>query len=402
MVREVAGRILEGRKTIVGIEIVGGKEGEEIYVGSQTSSFVGTVKYDKNTEEVDEELQDMDTSLDVDISEREKIPDPRTNAKSTTNSGIPIEYLKSRRPIPKKTISRDITRETYFENDGHTRGCENEMDKEELSDFVSGEGVKNGGSGFGLGTREDVDMIRRDMNEKGGPKEAVDRTYFGTPKSNLPIPAITIGYPSRIGGIPQMGGTAHLSQFKRISTSPLSPSTCTLTSGLEIEHEIEIPEKKNKNEILYPFKSVLALSTRLYNNIPKQCYLIEWEDPWAPTWQVKSETDGVVGEVWRGDKKRWEQGVGERGRMKRIVWEEEEEEEEEEDEEEEDNIKEKENRNRKGKEGKEGRYLVQWEKDSRPEWVEKREVSAKLVGEFERRRGGWRFVDERDRECGER
>ncbi|TEY25742.1 hypothetical protein BOTCAL_1270g00010 [Botryotinia calthae] len=371
-----------------------GKEREEIYFGSQMSSFVGTVNYDKDTEEVDEELRDMDTNFNIDILGRGKIPDPRTNAKSTKNSRIPIEYLKSRRPIPKKTISRDTTSD-YFENDEDTRGCENEMNKEELSDLVSAEGVKNNGSGSGLGIQRDVDMVRRDMNEKGRHKEVVDRTYFGTSESDLPFPTITIGFPSRIDEIPQMGDAAHLSQSKRISTLPLSPPPFTLTSDLEIESEIEIPEKKNNNEILYSFKSVLALCTRVYNNIPKQCYLIEWEDPWAPTWQVKSETDGVVGEVWRGNMKRWERGVRERGRMERIVWEEEEEEEE-------DGVEGKGNRKGKGKEGKEGRYLIEWEKDSKPEWVEKREVSAKLVREFERRRGGWRFVDEGERECGGR
>ncbi|TGO40361.1 hypothetical protein BHYA_0038g00350 [Botrytis hyacinthi] len=82
---------------------------EEISPDSRMSSFVGAVKNDKNIEE-EEDLQHEDTDFDINPSEREKLTHPQSTARSTTRSRIPIEYLKSRRPIAGKTISRDATR----------------------------------------------------------------------------------------------------------------------------------------------------------------------------------------------------------------------------------------------------------------------------------------------------
>ncbi|KAF7946215.1 hypothetical protein EAE96_009217 [Botrytis aclada] len=73
------------------------REREEVLsFGSRVSSFVGAVDDDQSIEE-EEDPQHEDTNLDIEI------PDSR----SDTNSRIPTNYLKSRRPIPRKTISRD-------------------------------------------------------------------------------------------------------------------------------------------------------------------------------------------------------------------------------------------------------------------------------------------------------
>ncbi|TGO12838.1 hypothetical protein BTUL_0081g00140 [Botrytis tulipae] len=86
------------------------REREEVSLDSRISSLVGTVYYDKDIEE-EEDLEHEDTDFDIDPSERAKFTRPQTAARSITNSKIPIEYPKSRRPIPGNTISRDATRD---------------------------------------------------------------------------------------------------------------------------------------------------------------------------------------------------------------------------------------------------------------------------------------------------
>ncbi|KAF7932800.1 uncharacterized protein EAE98_004099 [Botrytis deweyae] len=87
-----------------------GRERKDVSLGSRMSSFVGAVDNDKDSEE-QEDLQHEDTDFDIETTEREEAIHPQTTAKSTTKSRIPIEYLKSRRPIPRNTISRDATRD---------------------------------------------------------------------------------------------------------------------------------------------------------------------------------------------------------------------------------------------------------------------------------------------------
>ncbi|KAF7896473.1 hypothetical protein EAF00_006487 [Botryotinia globosa] len=86
------------------------REREEVSLDSPISSFAGTVYYDKDIEE-EEELEHEDTDFDIETTEREKLAHHQIATRSTTNSKIPLEYLKSRRPIPGKTISRDTTRD---------------------------------------------------------------------------------------------------------------------------------------------------------------------------------------------------------------------------------------------------------------------------------------------------
>ncbi|KAF7882419.1 uncharacterized protein EAF02_005782 [Botrytis sinoallii] len=87
-----------------------GRERKDVSLGSRMSSFVGAVDNDKDSEE-EEDLQHEDTDFDIETTEREEVIHPQTTAKSTTKSRIPIEYLKSRRPIPRNTIPRDATRD---------------------------------------------------------------------------------------------------------------------------------------------------------------------------------------------------------------------------------------------------------------------------------------------------
>ncbi|TGO61579.1 hypothetical protein BCON_0026g00230 [Botryotinia convoluta] len=126
-----------------------GREREEVSFGSRMSSFVGAVNDDKDIEE-EEDLQHEDTDFDIETPEPEKLTHPQTTTRSITNSRIPIEYLKSRRPIPRKTISRGITRDTYLKNEKDTRRWENEKDGGETFDLVSEERVNDRGSGSGL------------------------------------------------------------------------------------------------------------------------------------------------------------------------------------------------------------------------------------------------------------
>ncbi|TGO28442.1 hypothetical protein BPAE_0027g00090 [Botrytis paeoniae] len=82
------------------------REREEVSFGSRMSSFVGAENDDKDIEE-EEDWQDKDTDFDIKTPEREVLTYPQT----TINSRIPIDYLKSRRLIPRKTIWRDATRD---------------------------------------------------------------------------------------------------------------------------------------------------------------------------------------------------------------------------------------------------------------------------------------------------
>ncbi|KAF7931076.1 uncharacterized protein EAE97_009285 [Botrytis byssoidea] len=88
------------------------REREEVSLDSRMSSFVGVVNDGNDVEEEEEEdLQHEDTDFDIETTEREKSTHHQTATRSIANSKIPIEYLKSRRPIPGKTISRDTARD---------------------------------------------------------------------------------------------------------------------------------------------------------------------------------------------------------------------------------------------------------------------------------------------------
>ncbi|TGO81732.1 hypothetical protein BPOR_1038g00030 [Botrytis porri] len=101
------------------------REREQVCSGSRMSSFISTVIDEEDIEE-EEDLQDKDEDIDFDIGppKRERLPDPRTDTRSATNSRIPIEYLKSRRPVSRKMTARNATSD-YFEIDEDTRRRKN-------------------------------------------------------------------------------------------------------------------------------------------------------------------------------------------------------------------------------------------------------------------------------------
>ncbi|KAF5868523.1 uncharacterized protein Bfra_012435 [Botrytis fragariae] len=114
----VRGKKLRREENDCEFEICKERERGEVSFGSRVSSFVGAVD-DKDIEE-EGDLQHKDTDFDFEVPEREELTHSQTTIKTATSSRIPIEYLKSRRSIPRKTVSRENNSD-YFQDIKSTR-----------------------------------------------------------------------------------------------------------------------------------------------------------------------------------------------------------------------------------------------------------------------------------------
>ncbi|KAI9642765.1 hypothetical protein NHQ30_008497 [Ciborinia camelliae] len=132
-----------------------------------------------------------------------------------------------------------------------------------------------------------------------------------------------------------------------------------------------VPDLKEEEKV-WSFKGVIAFEIREYDGQNKHCYLIEWEEPWAPTWQWKSETDEVLKKDWKKNYDFWNnqlktkagRNLAKDKKIEKILFDE------------------------------KDTYLVKFTSNLRPEWVKTTEVDKALVRDFERRKKKWRYEDD--------
>lgn len=129
--------------------------------------------------------------------------------------------------------------------------------------------------------------------------------------------------------------------------------------------------KETEQEKEWPCHGIIASGFRECQNKSRLCYLIEWKENWAPTWQQKDDTkEELIGE-WKEKCEAWKahektQGGTREGR--RL---------------------EKEKRERRKKERKaegilfdeDGSFLMGYGRDLRPEWVKMEELEGTMWGE---------------------
>ncbi|APA12178.1 hypothetical protein sscle_09g069480 [Sclerotinia sclerotiorum 1980 UF-70] len=131
-----------------------------------------------------------------------------------------------------------------------------------------------------------------------------------------------------------------------------------------------IPELEN-GEKVWDYKGVIAFGTRKHADAWRQCYLIEWKDPWAPTWQLKSEADKSLRDDWQKKKEVWDMQSKTKDGKKLA--------------------KEKKAEKILFEDG--DFYLVDYTTDLKPEWVKKADVDEELTREFIQRKSKWRYED---------
>lgn len=283
-----------------------------------------------------------DHNMEESSGDDEILTRKRTKAGSSPPSNnIPRSYLRTRQPIQSQTPKGDD-----FQNSVKLKTLRN--NKEPISIVDEEWPLKNKEPLPEPNTIER--SVQRTTVDKG-----TDATDFTNPTASNPHAKTTKPY--------------HPVYDESIMVRRPSLLRHVSKPTLTQERKLSIPKLK-KGEKVWAYKGVIAFGTREYEGKSKHCYLIEWEDPWAPTWQLKDQTDKPLKDDWARKKEAWDaqlrtkegKKLMKEKKMKRILWEEEE------------------------------KYLVEWTKDLRPEWVKKEEVGKNAVREFERRKRGWKFA----------
>ncbi|CAD6445309.1 0b28bfcb-800c-4637-8c6b-5a615c40c18e [Sclerotinia trifoliorum] len=252
---------------------------------------------------------------------------------------IPMDYSKSRRPI------RNRTPRNYGDSQKSVkRSSSNSNNNQELLDMDPAEWQLNNKESS---TGSNTIPIHRN---------AVGKGTHGNDKIN----------PCESN--PHLKGTGpHHPLYNELSTMRRQSIQPKPDPILKLKRK-PIPELEN-GEKVWAYKAVIAFGMRKFADASKQCYLIEWKEPWGPTWQPKGLTDRPLRDDWQKKKKLWDMQsrtkVGKKltkeKKAEKILFEE------------------------------DGYYLVDYTTDLRPEWIKKADVTEELTREFLQRKRKWRY-----------
>ncbi|KAJ8059633.1 hypothetical protein OCU04_011285 [Sclerotinia nivalis] len=254
-----------------------------------------------------------------------------------TSNKIPMDYLLSRQPIPNRTPKN------HDDFQKSTKGSSSNNNNQEPLDMVPEEWpLKNKEPLTGINTIP----IKRKAVDKG--TYAIDTIY---PRESNPHLKSTEPYHPLYN------------EFSTMERRSIQPKP---KPKLKLKRK-SIPELE-KGEKVWAYKGVIAFGTREYAGESRQCYLIEWEEPWAPTWQPKGKTDKPLKDDWQRKKEFWDmqsrtkhgKKLAKEKKAEKILFEE------------------------------DDCYLVDYTTNVRPEWVKKTDVNEGLTRKFIQRKRKWR------------